>query len=240
VALVAGPPRSRRQYLDVLLALTVRGYVEALHRYRRALRHRVRASAAELPSWERLLAESGAEIMRARRAWVARWALAYRQLCAALGESGESDMGCVARTDPSAEALAAALERSRPRDLALGRTTVGPHRDELRLLLEQRDLRVYGSAGQQRTAALSLRLLEAATLREAKGEAVTICLDDAFAELDETRSRNLAALVAKLAEEGSQVVAAVPKESDLPEPIVGLSKWRILDGIVQGEGGSAQ
>ena len=235
VALVAGSPRVRRHYLDVLLSLTARGYVEALGRYRRALGHRVRATAADMPVWERLLAEAGSEIVRSRQEWVARWSSAYREHCDAVGETGESAMAYVTRTEPSVEALAGALERSRGRDLALGRTTVGPHRDELRLALGGRELRTYGSAGQQRTAALALRLLEAATLRELTLESATICLDDAFAELDAARSRNLAALIARLAEEGSQVVAAVPKESEMPEPIAALARWRLRDGVVQEE-----
>jgi len=240
VALVAGSPRGRRQYLDVLLALTARGYVEALGRYRRALRHRIRATPGEMPVWERLLAEFGAEIARTRLAWAERWAGRYRAYCAAVGEAGECAMACVSRTEPTVEALGAALERSRTRDLALGRTSVGPHRDELRLLLDGRELRAYGSAGQQRTAALALRLLEAASLREATGDPATICLDDAFAELDAERSRNLGALIGTLAGEGSQVVAAVPKESDVPAQIGALPVWRVRDGAVQGDANSVR
>ena len=240
VALVAGSPRSRRQYLDVLLSLTASGYVDALGRYRRALRHRIRATAAEMPVWEGMLAEAGALIVRTRMEWVARRADAYRAYSTAVGERGASGMTYVTRTEPSASSLSAALERTRERDLARGRTSVGPHRDELRLLLDGRDLRVYGSAGQQRTAALALRLLEAATMRDATREGATICLDDAFAELDESRSRNLAALIATLADEGSQVVAAVPKESDLPAEIRELPVWTIRDGALEEAGRGAQ
>ena len=58
---MAGSPRERRHFLDVLLAITVRGYVEQLATYRRALRHRVRSSAADVETWEHVLAESGGE-----------------------------------------------------------------------------------------------------------------------------------------------------------------------------------
>lgn len=232
VALVAGGPKERRQYLDVLLALTVDGYLESLSTYRRALRHRNHATAADAPVWESLLAESGARITGARREFVGRWAGAYRAHCLAMGERGEPALGYASRTDGSAEALREALERSRERDLQRGRTSVGPHRDDLRLLLEAHDQRDYGSAGQQRTAALALRLIEAEAQREATGAPVTICLDDAFAELDEGRSAKLGGMIEEMAGAGSQVVAAVPKERDVPEVMRSLARWRVIEGRV--------
>ncbi len=232
VALVAGGPRERRQYLDVLLALTADGYLEALTTYRRALRHRNYATVADAPVWEAMLAEAGATITQARRSFVARWAPAYRAHCSAMGERGEPALGYASRTDGSAAGLREALERSRERDLQRGRTSVGPHRDDLRLLLDAHDLRDYGSAGQQRTAALALRLIEAEAQQEAVGAPVTVCLDDAFAELDEGRSARLGAMIEGMARAGSQVIAAVPKERDVPEVIGSLPRWRVVEGRV--------
>ena len=234
VRLVAGAPRERRHYLDVLLAITVRGYVEQLATYRRALRHRVRSSAADVETWEHVLAESGAKVARTRQAWAERWAARYAQHCVAMGESGEPELGYVTRVEGgNVHVLREALAGSREQDLARGRTSVGPHRDELRLTLDGRSLRTYGSAGQQRTAALALRLLEAETLRELTGEPATICLDDAFAELDEVRSRCLGLLIELLAGDGAQVIAAVPRESDVPEAMAALPRWRIRNGRVE-------
>ena len=234
VRLVAGSPRERRHFLDVLLAITVRGYVEQLATYRRALRHRVRSSAADVETWEHVLAESGAKVAQTRQAWAERWAARYAQHCVAMGESGEPELGYVTRVEGGGvNVLREALAGSRERDLARGRTSVGPHRDELRLTLDGRSLRTYGSAGQQRTAALALRLLEAGPLRELTGEPATICLDDAFAELDEMRSRRLGLLIELMAGDGAQVIAAVPKDSDVPEAIASLPRWRIRSGRVE-------
>jgi len=231
VLLVAGGPKERRRYLDVLLALTVKGYVEALSRYRRALLHRMRATAAELPTWERLLGDAGAVIVAARQAWAERWTGHYAAQCAAMGESGAAAMAYAPRTAGNADALCAALEQSRERDRALGHVTVGPHRDELRLTLDGRLLRSFGSAGQQRTAALALRLIEAEAVAESGG-GVLICLDDAFAELDGERSRKLGELIAARAAAGNQIVAAVPKASDIPEVIEALPRWSMREGTV--------
>ena len=71
-------------------------------------------------------------------------------------------------------------------------TTVGPHRDDLMLEIGGRRLREYGSTGQQRSAAIALKLLEIATLREARGTEPVLLLDDVFAELDRERQSRLA------------------------------------------------
>ena len=235
VQLVSGGARERRRYLDVLLSLVVRGYVEALGEYRRAVRHRCRAGA-DVADWEALLARSGSRVSAARRAWAVRWAARYGEHCRAIGESAGSELCYASRNTASEEELAVALERSRERDLAHGRTSVGPHRDDLRLLLGGRDLRVYGSAGQWRTAAMALRLVEAETLAEAgdrAGALPILCLDDAFAELDAARSARLGAMVEGLAERGSQVFATVPRDGEMPAAVSRLPKWRIEDGRIE-------
>lgn len=233
VELIAGAPRERRRYLDVLLALTVPGYVEALAHYARALRQRARATPAEMPAWETLMARSGARVAAARRAWATTWAPRYRDVCLAMGERRTPGLAYEAGSPDGTEALEAALARSRERDLATGRTSVGPHRDDLRLSLDGHDLRAFGSAGQQRTAAIALRLVEAAALAESRGEPPAICLDDAFAELDAERSARLGDLVTELERAGSQVFATVPRDGEMPAAVRSLPRWRIEDGRME-------
>jgi len=233
VELVAGAPRERRRYLDVLLALTAPGYVEALAHFARALRQRSRSRAADLPVWEALMARTGAEVSLARRTWVEAWAGRYRERCAAMGERAEPRLAYVAGGPETAAELEVALRLGRDRDFATGRTSVGPHRDDLRLTLEGHELRAYGSAGQQRTAAIALRLLEAAALGEARGEAPAICLDDAFAELDGERSARLGGMVSDLLADGSQVFATVPRDGEMPEAVRALPKWMISEGLMR-------
>ncbi len=227
VELVTGGARVRRGFVDVLLSLEARGYVEALAEFRRALRHRCRATAADVADWEALLARSGAKVAAARRAWADRWAAKYGEHCRAIGETAPAELCYATRSTGSAEELAGALERSRERDVARGRTSGGPHRDDLRLLLGGRELRIYGSAGQWRTAAMALRRVEAESL----GEAV-LCLDDAFAALDAGRSARLGALVEGLAERGTQVFATVPRDGEMPEAVSRLPRWRIEEGRI--------
>jgi DNA replication and repair protein RecF len=234
VSLVAGGPRERRHWLDVLLALTVKGYVAALTKYRRALAQRQKASAGDAPAWEQLCAESGAVLVAARHAWAAEWGAAWAERCRAMGEPAEPALAYAPRTDGGADELREAFARTREKDRTQGRASSGPHRDELRLTLAGRPLRHFGSAGQQRTAAIGLRLVEAEVMARG-GEEVLVCLDDAFAELDADRSRHLGALIAARAKAGSTIVAAVPKESDVPVVLSDLPLWRMEDGRIQAE-----
>jgi DNA replication and repair protein RecF len=124
----------------------------------------------------------------------------------------------------------AAFEQQRANELRRGVTLVGPHRDELQLLLGDRDLRTFGSNGQQRTAAIALRMLELATLHEMLGTPPLLLLDDPFAELDAKRSMRVLAL---LAEAGvGQVILAVPRDEDIPSAFTRLERRRMVNGAL--------
>ena len=113
-------------------------------------------------------------------------------------------------------------------------TLVGPHRDDLRIRGMDpatgvwTDLRTFGSGGQQRTAAIALRMIEAETLREKGGDEPIILLDDVFAELDPGRSRRILEWVEN--EEGGQVILTAPKPGDF-ELSVGASSRDIRQRI---------
>jgi DNA replication and repair protein RecF len=138
------------------------------------------------------------------------------------------------------ERLHRAMHDNAERDRRRGATQAGPHRDDLALRAvvddgtERRDLRVYGSGGQQRTAAIALRLVEADTLRERLGRDPIYLLDDVFAELD----RDRASRVLELLDEGrsGQVLLTAPKPADIPLRGGSLAQWRIREGTVFTDG----
>lgn len=266
--LVRGAPALRRRYLDVVLATTSRRYLAALQQYRAALIQRNAAlrSLARRPSisktaldaaliaWEPLLAEAGAILWAERAAWAHEWADELARVCAAIGERETVRMRYVARLPGApvagaprsraelSEALSTTLEEGRAADLRHGSTRAGPHRDDLLLMLGERELRVYGSAGQQRTVAIGLRILEAAALRGRGGATPVLLLDDPFAELDERRSRAILEVLA--GPDGGvgaggepvagQVILAVPRPADIPPGLTRLSRVHIADGHVTG------
>jgi DNA replication and repair protein RecF len=255
VELVAGAPTARRRYLDILLALSSRPYLAALQRYRHALAQRnaalrdavrsggTRGGAEQrIAVWEAPLAEHGAVLWRERVQWAANAGARFAAMCAAIGEQAPVGMRYATALEPSSDerpdivaALAAALEQKRALDVRRGLTHAGPHRDDLTLTLDGRELRAFGSAGQQRTAAIALRLLEAETLRERLGAAPILLLDDPFAELDVRRSARILDL---LAEHGmGQTLLTVPRETDIPPALTQLARWSIASGVVHGDGG---
>jgi DNA replication and repair protein RecF len=126
--------------------------------------------------------------------------------------------------------LSDALASHRAADLRRGITHAGPHRDDLDLALDGHPLRGFGSAGQQRTASIALRLLEAATLRAA-GSAPLVLLDDPFAELDAHRAARILELLGTSGV-AHQTILAVPRPADIPLEMTSLPRYRIVDGVV--------
>jgi DNA replication and repair protein RecF len=242
--LVSGSPTERRRYLDLVLALTDRKYLQALQKYRAnlarrnaALRNAARRGSADneqqIAVWEPAMAEHGSVLIEARAKWVRDSAAEFSTLVHRMGEKGDARIRYVspfADSEARHDVLLAAFEEKRALDLRRGMTHVGPHRDDLELTLDGRDLRLFGSAGQQRSAAIALRLLEAATLRDHSGAEPMLLLDDPFAELDIRRAGKILVM---LEERGlGQTILVVPREADIPPGLMRLDRLQIRDGAV--------
>ena len=258
VELVSGGPQARRRFLDIVLSLNRNGYVKALMGYRKALAQRnaalkANAGAASVGAWDEGLVGHGARVTHLRHEWTTTWSAPFSEYCDSiskcdpvrlvyrpdLGRSGDgADTGAEsfgADEGRIRERFRARLAESWETDLRRGVTTAGPHRDDLLLTIASRGrslaARTYGSGGQRRTTALALRLTEAATIRRERGTEPILLLDDAFAELDEGRSRQVMEL---LGSEGTgQVVLTAPKESDARLRGPALERWRIREGVIE-------
>ncbi len=249
VILVAGGPGERRRFLDVALALTSPRYLHALQNYRGALLRRnatlrelqragrqAKDAASRVAVWEPALCEHGAVLIAARRAWASAHADPYAALCRAIGESQPSTLryhgGGAAECgdDELPRALAALFDEQRGQEMRRGVTLVGPHRDDLHLLLGGRDLRTFGSAGQQRTAAIALRMRESATVQAVLGVPPLLLLDDPFAELDVHRAQAILSLLAVTGV--GQVILAVPRAEDIPMAFTPLPRRSMHEGVL--------
>jgi DNA replication and repair protein RecF len=243
VSLVAGGPAGRRQWLDVALASTSTRYLASLREYRAALAQRnaaLRARSRQSPAhvWDVPLAIHGAALTMARSAFLGWGAPLAARHSAALGERGTLEFryrtGEALPPEPSEEqvrdGIAAALHAGRDRDAERGVTHHGPHRDDVDLRLSGVSLRTFGSAGQQRTAAIVLRLLECAWHRERGGREPLLLLDDPVAELDRGRAARVLELLA--VEASGQVLLAVPRSDDIPASLTALARRRVRDGTV--------
>ena len=245
VSIIAGSPGERRRFLDIVLSLNVPGYLAALQRFRQTLKQRNallkdRIGGAALEPWTEALVEAGARIMRDRARWVADHAAGYARRYERIGGEAAARLeyrpsvgGVEAPDEDHAEALRAELDRLADRERERGATLRGPHRDDLGFVREDdasgRDLRDFGSGGQQRTAAVSLRLVEAATIRAARGRAPIVLLDDIFAELDPGRSERV---LEQLEDEPGQAILTAPKASDIEVRHGTLPRWRIAGGQI--------
>jgi DNA replication and repair protein RecF len=234
VELATGAAAGRRAYLDRLLSLADRRYLRSLARYRAALAQRnsaLRQGRSDLArAFDAPLVAAGAEIVRAREQWAAGAAEQFAAELDCLGEGAGARLryrGSEGLLEPDAwpSALAAALSR----DQARGMTTIGPHRDDLVLEVGGRPLREFGSNGQQRGAAVALKLIELAALRAARGTEPALLLDDVFAAFDGERQRRLARRLLETPER--QVFLTAPRQDELP-PDLALPVWHMDAGKV--------
>lgn len=235
--IVTEGPAARRRYLDIVLALSSPPYLTSLSSMRGALKQRNaalrRAKAQEAMAFDEPFARAASQVADARRRWVAQWAQRYGELSHDLGEAGTPRIAYRAhlgREEDDAEHLERALASTIDRDLQRGMTTVGPHRDDLTLSLDGHDLRRYGSAGQHRTAAIALKLLEAATLTDARGTAPIGLYDDVFAELDADRQARLLALIQDTLP--GQAIIVAPRESEVPAGLLDRPRWGMQHGAL--------
>jgi DNA replication and repair protein RecF len=203
--LVTGAPALRRAHLDQVIAAlrptrvaTRRAYTAALGQ-RNALVAAIRtgrAGRSSLAAWDAELARHGVELMGDRAAVVDELRPRFAQHAAGLGLTGEPEVVYRPRSHArTAEELAAELAERLESDLERGFTGHGPHRDELVLRREGRELRAYGSRGQQRLGLLALLLAERETLADSRGTPPLMLLDDVMSELDAGRRARLVDLL---------------------------------------------
>ena len=203
--LILGAPALRRAHIDQVVAALwptragTRGeYARALAQ-RNALLGRIRAGAASrgsLPAWDAELARHGVALMADRGQAVDNLADRFAERAGDLGLDGAVGLRYRPRAKATdASGLAAELAERVDADLERGFTGHGPHRDELVLEHDGRELRAYGSQGQQRLALLALLLAEREAVGEARGGLPLMLLDDVMSELDADRRRRLVDLL---------------------------------------------
>ncbi|MFI4990429.1 MAG: DNA replication/repair protein RecF [Solirubrobacterales bacterium] len=214
LGLLKGPPSVRRAHLDALIAAIWPLRVGERREYSRVLAQRNallarirsgRASDATLATWDRELAVAALVVREHRAGAVELLAAPFAERARQLGLSGQATLEYRPRTRAaSVEELVAELQARLPADLERGFTGHGPHRDELAIQRDGRELRSYGSQGEQRLALLALLLAERAVLAEQRSRTPLMLLDDVMSELDADRRELLAA---ELSTGGQSVIA---------------------------------
>ncbi|QWT54775.1 DNA replication/repair protein RecF [Christensenella sp. MSJ-20] len=201
--LVKGGPSARRRFLDVTLCQLRPGYFTALYQYNNALAQRNAIlkrydpqKASTLAAFDATLSAYGGRIIAQRRAFGEKLRAAAQRTHSAIAQGEALDLSYRSQVEGLDEyacqaSLLELLESRRTEDIRRFQTTAGPHRDDLVVEIAGRDGRMYGSQGQQRTAALALKLGAMELMREETGEMPVLMLDDVLSELDQGRQNAL-------------------------------------------------
>jgi DNA replication and repair protein RecF len=246
VNISAGSPNHRRRFVDFCLCQMSTSYWTSLIDYGRVLQQRNTALKSrsgrrwhvaddgEMEAWDRQLIQLGADIIRRREQFLEQLnpevdAL-HRQITGGVERNVLIYEPAIDRSQRGeiTERFQKRLEQVKEKEVRLGVTLAGPHRDDFEITINGLRLRAFGSQGQQRTAAIALKLAAARRLEKAKGERPILLLDDVFAELDVDRTRSLFDQFDRF----GQVFIATAKESDLAGCGGHLRVMSIADGTV--------
>ena len=199
LSLVKNGPAERRRFINMELCQLSSLYVHNLIQYSRSVLQRNQLlkdsgyfpeTEALLDTWDEQLIRYGTEIIRERGEFI-------RDLSGIVGaihsrlSGGKEEMEIRYEPDCRAEAFAMDLANSRSRDIRMKTTCTGPHRDDISFYVNGVDIRKYGSQGQQRTAALSLKLAEIELVKRLSKDEPILLLDDVLSELDSGRQDQL-------------------------------------------------
>lgn len=210
LSLVKGSPQIRRKFLDMELGqinpiylydlVQYQGILKQRNQYLKQLNERKQTDLLYLDILSEQLAEFGSKILKARTQFVQRlefWANSLHQQITHQKEHLEieyvtaiSSLHSQTQEEIQTQFLAL-LDQNKKKDLFRGTTTIGPHRDDLSFFVNQKNVQIYGSQGQQRTTALSVKLAEIDLIKEETGEYPILLLDDVMSELDDTRQLHL-------------------------------------------------
>jgi DNA replication and repair protein RecF len=234
--LIKGPASRRRRFLDLLLTQTHRAYLPLLQRYTQALRSRnallrqPHPDEAALESFTLELVGTGRELIEFRQAILPRIAPiitgTYRRI------SGSAEELQIHYRASVRQDFAVELAQARARERALRTTFLGPHRDELPLLLDGNLAEQFGSEGQKRSIALALKMAQAEYLAELHGSPPVLLIDDIMGELDAIRRRNFIPLLHRAIREHSQIFMTATQEN-WPQELAPVQRWEVASGTIK-------
>jgi DNA replication and repair protein RecF len=203
ISMVRGLPEMRRKYLDRAIFSGDTGYLSIHHEYFKTLKNRnvllKKGETDGLDIWTERLADAGARLMEKRESFLEEIKELFRDYYRSIAGPEEKALltyrSRIPEKDRSrsslCDALHCALKKLIPEELRRGTTLLGPHRDDLECLLNDKPLNHHGSQGEQRSFILALKMAEIEYLRKKWGNPPVLLLDDMTSELDRNRNGNL-------------------------------------------------
>jgi len=234
--LIKGPARARRRFLDLLLSQTYPAYLSLLQRYAQALRSRNAllkqpvGDPVALEGFSHELVNAGEELIRLRCELVPKFSplaqQAHRQI------SSDAEQLRLLYSPNVKGDFAVELAQSRNRERTCRSTVLGPHRDEVELLLNDKSAAQFGSEGQKRTLAIALKMAQAEYLTALHGAPPVLLIDDIMGELDIRRRSGLMPLLQRAHQAHGQVFMT-STEQNWPEELGReVQTWTVCDGMV--------
>ncbi len=209
--LIKESPEDRRRFMDISLSQMSKQYFYALQNYNNILSQRnnlLKSADREeiletLPFWDIKLVEYASEITFKRKEFIEKISPICQEKHLILTSNEENiqlslETKFTGSIDEIKTSMLEELKSRYEKDMILGYTTVGPHRDDIKIKVNNEDVKVYGSQGQQRTCALSLKLAELEIFKENFNEYPVLILDDAFSELDTNRRTKLLEVIKEI------------------------------------------
>ncbi|MCB9808344.1 DNA replication/repair protein RecF [Candidatus Peribacteria bacterium] len=238
--LFTGSPGNRRAFLDQLLCQVSPEYLQTLMQYQKVLKQRNAllrkisdgvARRTDLGVWDEKAAETGTIVMLRRLELIEMLQCTLPEELNRLGEDwGDAILsyerkGSERTFEAAKQEMLDLLSHFQERDIIIQSTTIGPHRDDWKILVDDRDIATFASRGQQRTAVLALLFLQVSYLELQRGEKPIILLDDVFSELDDHHQTSLLSSL-----EAHQVIIT---STHVPTNLHGAKVWEMEPALRQ-------
>jgi len=240
--IVKDEPEKRRKFIDRELCQLKPIYYNNLSRYKKILQQRnallkeKNIKEDNLKVWDISLCDVGSKIIKQRKEFIDKLNIISKEIHKEITNNKEileiiyeANIEYMENVEEQKEIFLKNLEKNKKNDIYKGNTSVGPHKDDLKLLVNGIDIRNYGSQGQQRTAALALKLAEVKLVEEEKREKPILLLDDVLSELDSTRQKYLISFLKDVQIFITTTEISEFLEKSLPEKNIYIVK----DGIVK-------
>jgi DNA replication and repair protein RecF len=240
MVIAQGEPADRRMFMDLELSQTYPAYLHHLSQYKRSLEQRnslLRAAQegyvdeTSLETWEAPLASHGAELRLYRTNYIRDLNALAGTIHPQIAVRESIELNYIQKDEAVTESdLLASLAQLRRQDIQRGTTTIGPHRDDIEIIVAGRDVRTFGSQGQQRTSVLTIKLSSLKHIQNVLGDPPVLLLDDMLSDLDERRR---AALVEWVCDHAGQAILTCTEKEAAGKRIVDQAKiFKVIEGTV--------
>ncbi len=244
--LVKGSPSCRRDFINLEISQISSYYRNLLKEYKKVLKQRnnllkeireKRTASTNLEIWNQQLVKFGSKIIKKRLEALKKLSILAKLMQRKITDGQETltlnydtklKIGHNSNLSEIKQEFKKALAKKQSKEIDRGLTIIGPHRDDISLLVNDIDIRKFGSQGQQRTTALALKMAELEFIKAEVGEYPILLLDDVFSELDQARTKHLL----KIIENKIQTFITSTKLNEFKSLTTAAKVFRVKQGVV--------